>query len=119
LCFPLSLSSPIGRLIPNALCANSQRESRSMEVWFNYTQQIETPRVPDCSLDERPNPDVFRSDRLVLSDCALDFAIHQLDRDEKGNPASIYGFLRPSSSLPVAGDPVWGPPHPSRVAPPR
>jgi hypothetical protein len=107
------LISPDGRLITNAHCANSQRESRSMEAWFNYTQPLETARVPDCSLDERPNPDVFRSDRLVLSDCALDFAIHQLDRDEKGNPASIYGFLRPSSRLPVAGEPVWAPQHPS------
>ena len=114
------LISPHGLLMTNAHCANSQRESRSMEVWFNYTQQVEMPRQLDCSLPERPNPDVFRADRLVLSDCALDFAVHRLDQVEKGNPASVYGFLPPSSRLPEAGEPVWAPEHasglPKRIA---
>jgi serine protease len=107
------LVSPDGLFVTNAHCANSARESRSMEVWFNYTQPLEEPREPDCSLAERPNPDVFHAERLVLSDCALDVAVHQLDREEKGNPASLYGFLRPSARLPQAGEPVWAPQHPS------
>jgi hypothetical protein len=107
------LVSPDGLFVTNAHCANSDRESRSMEVWFNYTQPFEEPREPDCSLAERPNPDVFHAERLVLADCALDVAVHQLDREQNGNPASVYGFLRPSARVPQAGEPVWAPQHPS------
>ncbi|MEW6269459.1 MAG: trypsin-like peptidase domain-containing protein [Thermodesulfobacteriota bacterium] len=107
------LFSPDGLLMTNAHCANSGRESRSMEVWFNYTQLGDAPRQPDCSLADRPNPDVFRARRLVESDCALDVAVHRMDPRKGRNPAEIYGFLPLSARTPEAGEAVWLPQHPS------
>ncbi len=102
------LFSPDGKFMTNAHCANSAKESRSMEVWFNYNGG-----GASCTLPDRPNPDRFRSKKFLQKHCALDFAVHLLDDRLIGNPASIYGYLPLSIREPTGGEPLWLPQHPN------
>jgi hypothetical protein len=104
------LFHPDGLFMTNAHCANSNKESKSMEVWFNYID--DTTAAGACSLAARPNPDVFQSKKLLHQDCALDVAVHQIRDRAKGNPAEIYGHLTLSKGAPVSGEDVWLPQHP-------
>jgi lysyl endopeptidase len=99
-----------GDLMTNAHCVNSEREARSLEAWFNYTDDA-TAAGP-CSLPGRPNPDVFQDAELLAADCARDVAILRLGRRHNDNPAETYGFLDLAARAPVAGEPVWIPQHP-------
>lgn len=108
------LFSPDGKFMTNAHCANSPRESRSMEVWFNYLGGggKDDAAAPECGLLGRPNPDVFRARRFLQKHCDLDFAVHLLGDAATGNPADIYGYLPLSDRLPSFAEPVWVPQHP-------
>lgn len=102
------LFAPDGRFMTNAHCANSPRESRSMEVWFNY---VSDDGGVSCALPERPNPDVFRAKKFLQKECSLDFAVHLLNDRLKGNPADVYGYLPLSARAPTAAEPIWIPQH--------
>lgn len=106
------LFSPDGKFMTNAHCANSPRESRSMEVWFNYLGgSKDGAATPECGLPNRPNPDVFRAQRFLQKHCGLDFAVHLLGDQATGNPADLYGYLPLSDRLPSAAEPLWVPQH--------
>lgn len=94
-----------GWLMTAAHCANSKKESKSMEVWLNYIDDV-TVSGP-CSLGTRANPDVFKAKKFIRKDCDLDFAIHKIKDPVKGNPADIYGHLPLSSRSLRTGKEVW------------
>ncbi|MBI3244880.1 MAG: trypsin-like peptidase domain-containing protein [Deltaproteobacteria bacterium] len=107
------LFSPDSKFMTNAHCANSPRESRSMEVWFNYLGDgKDGAAASECELPNRPNPDVFRAQRFLRKHCGLDFAVHLLGDAATGNPADLYGYLPLSDRLPSAAEPLWVPQHP-------
>jgi hypothetical protein len=108
------LFSPDGRFMTNAHCANSAKESRSMEVWFNYLSGgAGDDGSASCAVPGRPSPDKFRAKKFLQKNCTLDFAIHLLDDRLRGNAADIYGYLPLSIREPTRGEPVWIPQHPS------